>query len=54
MKIRLFELTTIAVSRGRPTELTLREPKVADRGGPLVGGRLPCYNTESLTVDHSG
>ena len=46
-------LGTGAVSRARPTELTQREPQVADRGGILVGG-LPAYYTESLAVDHSG
>ena len=31
-------LSTRAVSRARHTDLTQREPLVADRGGPLVGG----------------
>ena len=50
--ISLF-LGTGAVSRARATELTKREPQVADEGGPDVGG-LPGYNTESLVVDHIG
>ena len=45
-------LGTGAVSRAPPTELTQREPQVADRRGPLVG-EFSGYNKESL-VDHSG